>query len=95
MNPSKPVVNVVSAVQTDEYRLRIGFDDGTEREIDFKPFLNGSHHPSLRAYLDAKRFQSFRIEFGDLVWGDYEMCFPVMDLYQGQIDHKLPLSAAA
>lgn len=29
--------------------------------------------------------KKFKIEFGDLVWGNYEMCFPIWDLYEGNI----------
>jgi hypothetical protein len=28
------------------------------------------------------------VEYGDLVWGDYELCFPVKDLYANQISHS-------
>jgi hypothetical protein len=29
----------------------------------------------------------FRVEYGDLRWGDYELCFPVKNLYSNQISH--------
>ena len=81
-------INVISAKQTEKYRIRLCFDDRTEQEVDFEPFLSHSLHPDIRAYLDPIRFASFRIEYGELVWGDYDLCFPVIDLYRNQIEHN-------
>lgn len=36
-------------------------------------------------YLVESNFKKFRLEYGDLLWGDYEMCFPIWDLYTGKI----------
>lgn len=89
------VINIAAAEQVGDYRIRLTFDDGTEQVIDFKPFLSRSLHPDIRAYLDAGRFASFRIEHGELVWGDYDLCFPMIDLYRNQIERPAPLDAAA
>jgi hypothetical protein len=81
-------INVISATQTEKYRIRLYFDDHTEQEVDFEPFLSQSLHPDIRAYLDPIRFGSFRIEYGELVWGEYDLCFPVIDLYRNRIEHN-------
>ena len=81
----KKPINIVHAKLAGEYRLRLEFDDGTEQTIDFAPFLSSSRHPDIRAFLERQRFEDFRIEYGDLVWGDYDLCFPIMDLYRNQI----------
>ena len=47
-----------------------------------------------RAYLDPKRFASFRIEYGELVWGDYDLCFPIMDLHRNDLSHGMAQAAA-
>jgi Protein of unknown function (DUF2442) len=78
-------VDVTQAEHVGAHRLRLAFSDGTERVVDFEPFLRSSGHPEIRSFLEPKRFGSFRIEQGDLLWGDYEMCFPVADLYEGHI----------
>lgn len=93
MNPV--TINVVSATRTGDYRISLVFDDNKVQEVDFKSFLAHSHHPDIRAFLDQKRFSSFRVEHGDLVWGDFEMCFPVMDLYRNTIEHKETMAAVA
>ncbi len=93
MNPS--VINVISADVVGDCRLHIVFDDGFGQTVDFRPFLLASSHPDIRAWLDPQRFGQFRIEFGELVWGDYELCFPLIDLYRNRIQHRTELEAAA
>ena len=55
------------------------------RLLNFEPFLAASAHPAIRAYLAPDRFASYRVEHGDLVWGDYDLCFPIVDLYLNRI----------
>ena len=88
-------INIVTALQVGDYSLRLVFDDGTEQVIDFKPFLNRSRHPDIRRWLDPERFSSFRIEHGELVWGDYDLCFPIIDLYRNDLEHHHTLETAA
>jgi hypothetical protein len=93
MNPI--IINIVAADQVGDFRIRLTFDDGTAQVVDFRPFLQRSQHPDIRTYLEAERFGGFRIEHGELVWGDYELCFPVIDLYRNQLDKSAALEAAA
>jgi len=53
--------------------------------VDFKPFLELSLHPSIKKYLEGKRFKEFKIVDGNLNWNDYDLIFPVEDLYAGHI----------
>ena len=55
------------------YALRLFFSDGTQRTIDFGPFLAASINPEIRAFLDPKRFGSFIVKDGDLLWGDLRL----------------------
>ncbi|MEW5789497.1 MAG: DUF2442 domain-containing protein [Pseudomonadota bacterium] len=89
------VINVVAAEVVGELKLRVQFDDGTEQTIDFKTFLSTALHPDIRAWSFPERFAEYRIEHGELVWGDYELCFPVMDLYRNRITPDPALEAAA
>jgi hypothetical protein len=93
MNPK--IIAVVSAVQVKDHTLHVVFDDGTAQDIDFNPFLIKALHPDIRAYLDPQRFASFRIEYGDLVWGDYDLCFPIIDLYKNCIEKSSSLEMTA
>ena len=92
---SNALINIVSSTQTGAYRIRLVFDDNHVQEVDFEPFLTHSHHPDIRAYLEPARFSDFRVEYGELVWGDYELCFPVIDLYRNTIEHNSVLQEAA
>jgi len=38
------LITIITATQTGDIRIRLVFDDNTEQEIDFKPFLIRSHH---------------------------------------------------
>lgn len=87
-------INIVAAEQVADFRILLRFDDGTEQIVDFKPFLSNSLHPDIRAWLDPARFSTFRLEYGELVWGDYELCFPMIDLYRNQIEKRTSAEAA-
>lgn len=80
-----PEINIVAAEYLERYQIRLTFNDGAIQEVDFRPFLKSSLHPQIRAFLEIEKFMGYRIEYGDLVWGDYELCFPVSDLYDNQI----------
>jgi hypothetical protein len=88
-------INVVTVENLGGYRLRLRFDDGTVQTLSFHSFLSHSSHPDLRAFLEPERFAAYRIEYGDLIWGDYELCFPIMDLYRNQIAPPTPCEFAA
>ena len=77
-------IEVVSQCRT--YKLSIRFDDWKENTVDFGPFLKGSAHPSILAYLDLKRFKDFTLEDGVLHWNDFDLVFPMADLYEGRIN---------
>ena len=53
--------------------------------VNFEPFLSSSHNPMIRRYLDPEVFAKFSVQHGDLVWNDYDLCFPIVDLYEGQV----------
>ena len=88
-------VNIKSVEQAGDYSLRLSFDDGTTQTVDFKPFLSSSRHPDIRAYLDLARFAAYRVEYGELVWGDYDLCFPIVDLYENKLMPDSTLEKAA
>ncbi len=88
-------INVIQADNLGDFRIRVLFSDGTSQEIDFKRFLSGSKHPEIRAFQESARFAAYRIEHGELIWGDYELCFPVIDLYRNTLNHLVPMGEAA
>jgi hypothetical protein len=78
-------LRVKEAKYVPRHRVDIKFNDGTHRVVDFGPFLKQARNPMFTKYRRAKEFKSFHIQDGDLMWGDYEMIFPTMDLYCGNI----------
>jgi hypothetical protein len=78
-------VKIDSAKYLSDYAIRLKFSDGNEKLVDFKPFLSKSSHPSIKKYLDETKFSKFTLVDGNLNWNDYDLIFPISDLYNGQI----------
>lgn len=83
--PEGAVVHITDAEYLSQYRIRLSFSDGFQNLVDFQPFLESSRNPMIRAHLDPERFAGFVVQDGDLVWGGYDLCFPIADLYENQI----------
>jgi len=79
-------LKIDSAKYLSDYVLRIQFNDGTERLVDFKPFLSKSLHPSIKKYLDESLFSDFNLTDGNLNWNDHELIFPICELHSGKIE---------
>ncbi len=62
-----PIYRVTAVAGTGPHRLRVSFDDGSEREIDFAPVLGGALFAPLR---DLDLFNQVRVdpEVHTLVW---------------------------
>ena len=79
------IIAIEKAEYVEDYILKLKFSDGKEINVDFGPFLRKSLNPLIRKYLDENLFKQFTVEHGDLFWNDYDLCFPVADLYEGKI----------
>ena len=80
------VIEVTSAIYIGDYAIRISFGDRAEKLVDFKPFLFKSLHPSIAKYQNEALFKQFIISDGNLNWNDFDLIFPIHDLYEGSID---------
>ncbi len=87
-------LEVAAAEYLGGYRIRLRFSDGHCSVVDFEPFLSAALNEEIRQFMESGKFKSFRLEWGNLVWGDYEMSFPIEDLYLGQV-MRSPLLAVA
>jgi hypothetical protein len=47
--------------------------------------LENASNPMARKYLNKQLFKNYSIEYGAIIWNDYEMCFPIWDLHEGKI----------
>ena len=79
------VISIDKAEYVGEYKIKFSFSDGVERMIDFSSFLKNAKNPMTKKYLDKKLFKKYSIVYGDIIWNDYEMCFPIWDLHKGEI----------
>lgn len=70
------IIEITEAEYLSDYRLRLKFSDCKEQIVNFEPLLRKSRHPEIRKYLDSELFKQFKIEYGDLVWNDYDLLFP-------------------
>jgi len=77
------IIEIISARYIGDYAIRVFFSDGFGRLVDFRPFLESSLHPSIRKYLDELMFKDYQIVDGNLNWNDYDLIFPIEDLYEG------------
>jgi len=81
------LIEIKTATYIGNFAIRIDFKDGISQCVDFKPFLNSALHPAIQKYSDEAKFQQFAISDGNLNWNDYEMIFPLEELYKGQIKY--------
>ena len=79
------VIFVERAEHAGDFKLRLAFNDATQQVVDFGPFLRQSRNPLIQAYLDPTAFARFSVTDGDLIWDDYDLCFPIADLYEGHV----------
>ena len=79
-------IEVLKTHYVGDFAIRVFFNDDTQKLVDFKPFLEKSQHPSIRKYLDESKFKDFQIVDGNLNWNDYDLIFPVWELYNGKIE---------
>ena len=79
------VVSIDKAVYLNGYKIKFDFSDGVSQTIDFESFLKSAKNPMTKKFLDKEKFKSFSIEYGDIIWNDYELCFPIWDLHEGDI----------
>lgn len=68
-----------------DFTLKITFNDKMIRVLDFSDFLKKSQNPEIKKYLNSEKFNKYSLHNGDLMWGDYELIFPISDLYAGKI----------
>lgn len=59
------LITVAEAKYEDDYRIRLRFSDGTEKTVDFSPWLSGEVFRPLR---DQRAFRRFFVSGGTVCW---------------------------
>lgn len=78
------LIAIVKAEYCGDYKIRLVFNDEKIQIIDFQNFIVSSYNPNILKYKDLELFQQFSITDGDLEWNDYDLCFPIADLYENK-----------
>ncbi|MEX1133058.1 MAG: DUF2442 domain-containing protein [Flavobacteriales bacterium] len=80
-------VFIKNAKYVGDYRIAFRFTDGHVTEVDFHLFLTrAGQNPMVTQFLNMTRFKDFTVDGrSDIVWGDWEMCFPFAALYAGDL----------
>jgi hypothetical protein len=86
MSAKPKTIRIESAEYVGEHKLHLFFTDGKEQVVNFGPFLENSLHPEIRKFLSPKNFKRFAVQGGELMWGDFDLIFPIMDLYKNKLD---------
>jgi hypothetical protein len=79
------VLRLASAETAGAHKLRLTFADGKVTVVDFGPFLRAAKHPDLRRYLQKEVFAKYVVEDGQLHWNDFDLVFPLAELYDGKL----------
>lgn len=78
-------IKITEAHYISGYSIDMTFSDSSKQTIDFEPFLLKSTIPNINKYLDKGKFKRFSIIDGNLNWKNYDLTFPVENLYAGKI----------
>ena len=79
------ILSVTKASYVGDFAIRLSFTDENQQLVDFKPFLEQARHPAVKKYLSEEQFKNFQVKDGNLDWNDFDMCFPIVDLYRNSI----------
>jgi len=78
-------LEIVQAAYVSGCKIRLTFNDGMVRVMDIEPFLRKVLNPNITKYRQLRNFKKFHLHHGDLMWGDFDMIFPMEDLHRGNI----------
>jgi hypothetical protein len=78
-------LEIFEAEYVSGYKISLTFNDGMVRVMDFEPFLRKAMNPDITKYRQLRNFKKFHLHYGDLMWGDFDMIFPITDLHHGTI----------
>lgn len=79
-------ISIIDARYIGDYKIKLFFNDTTSKTVDFGIFFLKKNHPQFNKYKMISNFKKFRIDHGNIVWGkDWDLIFPIYDLYKGKI----------
>lgn len=83
------LISILSAKYIAPLSIEIYFSDNTKRLVNIGGYIKIHPHIQYNTYLNENKFNEFKIEMGNIVWGkNCDTIFPVKDLYNGLIGQK-------
>ena len=77
---------ITEAVDLGGLKVRLVFSDGTDSTVDVGDYIRRHPHPQYNKYLDPKKFRTFTIDGGNIVWGrNWDLIIPIEQLHEGVI----------
>lgn len=58
--PEQENLSVTEARYIGDFAIRLTFNDGYRKLVDFKPFLETAKHPAIKKYLDESSSKNFK-----------------------------------
>jgi len=69
------------------HRLKVGFSNGTSKDIDLGNFIKSSSHPLIKKYADVELFKKVYLdETGTPCWGKNEFDISPQSIINGDFD---------
>ncbi|MDX2249656.1 MAG: DUF2442 domain-containing protein [Bacteroidia bacterium] len=87
--PLQKALYIKEARYIGDFAIRLTFSDGHRNLVDFKPFLESTRHPAIQKYFEESLFKNFQIQQGNLDWNDFDLCFPLEDLYKNSLSKEI------
>jgi hypothetical protein len=83
----KTGIKIIRAEYVRDYVIKLTFSDGRVNEVDFKNQVMSQKVPEYKIYQNTDEFKKFRIEEGNIVWGeDWDLVFHLHKLYDNTLD---------
>ena len=77
---------IKEAINAGNLSVDLLFSDQTTRKVDIGDFIRRHPHPQYNKYLEPRKFRTFKLENGNIVWGkNWDLMFPIEQLHSAKI----------
>jgi len=61
------ILNIIKAQHLEEFKVKVWFNDGLEKIVDLKNYINSKKHPFFQPLKQVNEFKKFQVH-KTLVW---------------------------
>ena len=77
---------ITNATDAGNLSVELSFSDKTTQVVNIGEFIRQYPHPQYNKYLDPRKFRTFKLEHGNIVWGkNWDLMFPIEQLHAASI----------